>query len=123
MKFCTFDFTDYSITFAALDEYIGENKEVVTGLSYFVQNKELTLNPYLVPSPDANELNENIKVVSYKTQEGYKIYDGITQKYDLTYSLYVIGQISLQQGAEILSSVVTKWRVYTNKPPYTTEPC
>ena len=107
---------DYNITFATMDEYIGENREVITGLSYFVHSNDLILNPYLVPSPDVRILKENIRVTSYKTEEGYKLYNGTTQKYDLTYSLYVIGEISLEKGAEIIASVVQRWRTYTNNP-------
>ena len=99
-----------------MDEYIGENREVVTGLSYFVRSDDLILNPYLVPSPNVSRLKENIRVNSYKTQEQYQLYDGAPQKYDLTYSLYVIGDISLEEGTEIIASVVQGWRAHTNSP-------
>ena len=99
-----------------MDEYIGGGREVVTGVSYFVRNGDLILNPFLVPSPNISRLKENIRVTSYKTQEQYKLYDGTPQKYDLTYSLYVIGEISLEEGAEIIASVVQRWRTHTNNP-------
>ena len=99
-----------------MDEYIGENREVVTGLSYFVRSDDLILNPYLVPSPNMSRLKENIRVTSYKTQVQYQLYDGTSQKYDLTYSLYVIGEIGLEEGTEIIASVVQRWRTHVNSP-------
>ena len=110
-----FSFQELTITLASSEEYIG-HKEVVTGLSYFVHNYGSTLNPYLVPSPDFNTLKENIQLTSYKMKVQYDLYDGVVQKYESTYSLYIIGQVSLEEAPEIIASVVDEWRTHTSDP-------
>ena len=113
---CTFVFwsAECSVASALIEEYIGENRDVVTGLSYFVRNDGSILNPYLFPSPDINTIKEHIQLTSYKTKMMYDLYTGSTQKYELAYSLYIIGEVNLEEANEIISSIVNKWRRHTN---------
>lgn len=101
------------------EEYISENREELTGLSYFVHDGDSLLHPEINPSPALDDLRGSLNITSFKTEMPYSLYDGYALKYTEAYSLYVIGQINLDEGREVLAQVVPRWRLFTNKPETT----
>ena len=105
---------DYILAIGEKQEYIGMNREVVTGISYFVMDEEVAIQPDVVPSPDLSTLKKEILVASTKGGD-YVLYEGTTQKYDLTYSLYLIGSVQYNMAGNIISALTPIWKTYTSQ--------
>ncbi len=110
-----FAFSDYILTVGQKLEYIGMNREVVTGISYFVMDDGVAIQPDVVPSPDLSSLKKDILVASTKGGD-YILYEAATQKYDNTYSLYLIGSVQYTMAGDIISALTPVWKTYTSDP-------